>query len=161
MNAQLYFFIFFFSVTSENAIAVESMTSASTTGGVAKMVLGLLVVLGVMALATWAIKRMMPGASGQQSVIRIVGGASVGTRERVVVLEVAGRWLVVGVAPGQVNAIANLEIDHNLSDPTSLNISMSNQVASENAVSPSMASAFGKMLKKSAESLTGRANEKS
>ena len=41
--------------------------------------------------------------------IKVVGGVSVGTRERVVVLEVAGRWLVVGVAAGQVNAIADIE----------------------------------------------------
>lgn len=82
----------------------------SATGGVLKMVLGLAVVLGIMALVTWLLKRMMPGVSGHQSVVRIVGGVSVGTRERVVVLEVAGRWLVVGVAPGQVSAIANLEV---------------------------------------------------
>lgn len=74
------------------------------------MVLGLAVVLAVMALITWVLKRMMPGAGGQQSVVRIVGGVSVGSRERVVVVEVADRWIVVGVAPGQVNGIANLEV---------------------------------------------------
>ena len=31
-----------------------------------------------------------------------------------VVVEVAGRWLVVGVAAGQVNAIANLDKDSNM-----------------------------------------------
>jgi flagellar protein FliO/FliZ len=83
----------------------------SPTGGVLKMVLGLAVVLGVMALITWALKRMVPSVGSKQSVVRVVGGVSVGSRERVVVLEVAGRWIVVGVAPGQVNQLANLEID--------------------------------------------------
>lgn len=94
-----------------NLLWAAEMVAASPTGGVLKMVLGLAVVLAVMALVTWVLKRMMPGVGSQQSSIRIVGGVSVGTRERVVVLEVAGRWLVVGVAPGQVSAIANLEID--------------------------------------------------
>lgn len=93
-----------------NFLLAAEAVAVSPTGGVLKMVLGLAVVLAVMALVTWLLKRMMPGAGSQQSSIRIVGGVSVGTRERVVVLEVAGRWLVVGVAPGQVNAIANLEV---------------------------------------------------
>jgi flagellar protein FliO/FliZ len=74
------------------------------------MVLGLAVVLAVMALITWGLKRVMPSVGGnKQSAIRVIGGVSVGSRERVVVLEVAGRWLVVGVAAGQVNGIANLD----------------------------------------------------
>jgi len=93
------------------ADAVAADTAAvSPSGSILKMVLGLTVVLAVMALITWLLKRMLPGAGGQQSVVRIVGGVSVGSRERVVVVEVAGRWIVVGVAPGQVNGIANLEI---------------------------------------------------
>lgn len=82
---------------------------ASPAGSAFRMMFGLALVLAVMALVAWLIKRMLPGAGGQNSAVRIVGGVSVGSRERVVVLEVAGRWLVVGVAPGQVSAIANLE----------------------------------------------------
>ncbi len=84
--------------------------AVSPSGGILKMLLGLTVVLAVMALVVWLMKRMMPGIGGQQSVVRIVGSVSVGARERVVVLEVADRWIVVGVASGQVNGIANLEI---------------------------------------------------
>jgi flagellar protein FliO/FliZ len=92
-----------------DAVAADAV-AISPSGGVLKMVLGLAIVLAVMALITWLLKRMMPGVGSKQSVVRIVGGVSVGSRERIVVVEVAGRWLVVGVAPGQVNSIANLEI---------------------------------------------------
>jgi len=82
----------------------------SPAGGVIKMVSGLVVVLAVMALVAWLAKRMLPSMGGsKQSVARVVGSVSVGSRERVVVVQVADRWLVVGVAPGQVNSIANLE----------------------------------------------------
>ena len=90
------------------ALSAETAT-VSPTGGVLKMVIGLAVVLAVMALITWVLKRMVPGVGNKQSVIRIVGGVSVGSRERVVVLEVGGRWIVVGVAAGQVSSLANLE----------------------------------------------------
>lgn len=107
------------SLTPSLALSAEVAT-ASPTGGVLKMVIGLAVVLAVMALITWVLKRMMPGVGNKQSVIRIVGGVSVGSRERVVVLEVGGRWLVVGVAAGQVSSLANLEsganhLDENIS----------------------------------------------
>ena len=74
-----------------------------------KMLLGLGLVLAVMALIAWGMKRLAPGKAGLQSVANIVGGVSLGSRERIVVIEVADRWLVVGVAPGQISAIANLD----------------------------------------------------
>lgn len=85
--------------------------SAAPTAGMSilKMFLGLAVVLVVMGLFTWGAKKMLPGMGAQASSVKMIGGISVGTRERVVVLEIAGRWIVVGVGGGQVNAIANLE----------------------------------------------------
>jgi len=92
-----------------NLASSAEVAAVSPTGGVLKMVIGLAVVLAVMALITWFLKRMVPGVGNKQSVIRIVGGVSVGSRERVMVLEVGGRWIVVGVAAGQVSSLANLE----------------------------------------------------
>ena len=75
-----------------------------------RTMLGLIVVLAVMAAIAWFMKRVGPVArGGNAQALRIVGGVSVGSREKVVVLEVGGRWLVVGVAPGQGNAIADRE----------------------------------------------------
>jgi flagellar protein FliO/FliZ len=89
---------------------VWATETVSPSSSALKMVVGLAVVLAVMALVAWMLKRMMPSmGNNKQSVARVVGGVSVGSRERVVVVEIADRWIVVGVAPGQVNGIANLE----------------------------------------------------
>lgn len=110
MKKNHYFLAFILAVMlSSNLAIAASEAPISPTGGVFKMVIGLAVVLAVMALITWVLKRMVPGVGNKQSVIRIVGGVSVGSRERVVVLEVSGRWIVVGVAAGQVSRLANLE----------------------------------------------------
>lgn len=111
-------------ITLSTKVSAADVAVTSTSSGLLKMILGLVIVLAVMAILAWLLKRMLPGAGGQQSVARIVGGVSVGSRERVVVVEVAGRWIVVGVAPGQVNAIANLDIgsvqlSDNISDTSS------------------------------------------
>ncbi|MCB5189271.1 flagellar biosynthetic protein FliO [Methylobacillus arboreus] len=90
------------------ALACAAADEVSATGSLVRMVLGLALVLGVMMAIAWLMKRMTPGLK-QQSVVRIVGGVSVGSRERVVVVEVSGRWLVLGVAPGQVTSLADLE----------------------------------------------------
>jgi len=103
----------FFISTPFSALAVEAATT-SATGSLFKMLIGLAVVLLVLALISWLMKKFMPVGANQTSVIRVIGGTSVGSREKVVVLEVANRWLVVGVAAGQVTSLANLEpsFDH-------------------------------------------------
>jgi len=99
-------------VSIEPAISFAAdIAPVSPTGGVFKMVLGLVVVLAVMAFITWLLKRMVPGVGNKQSIIKIVGGVSVGSRERVVVLAIADRLIVVGVASGQVSSLANLEVN--------------------------------------------------
>lgn len=88
--------------------AFATTAPATPTVSLLKTVFGLAVVLAVMAALAWFAKRMTGRQGNAHSVARIVGGVSVGSRERVVVLEVGNRWLVVGVAAGQINAIANL-----------------------------------------------------
>ncbi len=75
------------------------------------MLVGLLTVLAVMALIAYLLKRILPAATGRPSLLRVLGGVSVGSRERVVLLDVAGRLLVVGVAPGRVSQLASLDLD--------------------------------------------------
>ncbi len=128
-----------------NVLAAET-AATSPTGSILKMVLGLGVVLVVMALISWAAKRMLPSAVTQNSAVKVIGGVSVGSRERVVVLEVANRWLVVGVAQGQVSAIANLDIDAD-----ALTAAMhAAKTSSESAMHP-IAKPFSEWLKKSAD----------
>ncbi|PCI61100.1 MAG: flagellar biosynthetic protein FliO, partial [Methylophilaceae bacterium] len=110
MNVRLVFLGLLGLFYQVNVLAAGEAVTMSPTSSILKMVMGLAVVLAVMALISWGVKRMLPNGASQNSVVKVVGGVSVGSRERVVVLEVAGRWLVVGVAQGQVSSIANLAI---------------------------------------------------
>lgn len=81
----------------------------STSGSVVTMLLGLLAVLAVMAAVAWLFKRAgLTRALSGNSAARVIGGVSVGTRERVMVIEVGEQWIVVGVAPGRVNALTTM-----------------------------------------------------
>jgi flagellar protein FliO/FliZ len=79
-----------------------------SAGSVFQVLFGLIVVLGLMAGAAWLMKRFGVARSAGNSVARIVGGVSVGNRERVLVVEVADQWFVVGVAAGRVNALGSM-----------------------------------------------------
>jgi flagellar protein FliO/FliZ len=90
-------------------VAPPSATAPSSTGNVFTMIFGLLVVLAIMAAIAWLVKRTgLNNISGSGIPLKVVGGVSVGTRERVMVVEVADQWIVVGVAPGSVNTLATL-----------------------------------------------------
>jgi len=143
------------------AMAADAV-AVSPSGGIMKMLLGLVIVLAVMALITWVLKRMVPGVgNNKQSVVRVVGCVSVGSRERVVVLEVADRWIVVGVASGQVNGLANLDagtlqlsenpLDTNLATKSYFNNEMNN-------FTQTFAPSFAQWLKKSTVKLSEKKN---
>jgi len=92
-------------------VSAATQPVISETGSIIKMLLGLAVVLGVMAMIAFLLKRLLPAMTANKHVVaRVVGAVSVGTRERVVVVEIADRWIVVGVAAGQVTSLANLNI---------------------------------------------------
>lgn len=73
-----------------------------------QMVLGLAVVLILMVASLWVIKRISGPRGAASALMRVVAGASVGSRERVVILEIGSTWLVLGVAPGRVNTLAEI-----------------------------------------------------
>jgi len=72
-----------------------------TTGG---LLLILLLIIG----GAWLFKRYGSLPLGGKGMVRVVGGVSVGPRERVVVVEVEQRRLLLGVAPGQVRTLCEL-----------------------------------------------------
>ncbi|MBF4988707.1 flagellar biosynthetic protein FliO [Methylophilus sp. 14] len=90
------------------AATVAAAPSASDSLG--RMVYGTVIVLLVIAAIAWVLRRVLPGQTmAQRGVIKQVGGLQLSPRERVVVLEVAGRWLVVGINAGQMTALGEVD----------------------------------------------------
>lgn len=79
-----------------------------TASGLLQATLGLAVVLALIWGAAWVVKRVTPATRSANSPLKVVATQSVGPRERVVLLEIGGTWLVVGVATGSVNTLHTL-----------------------------------------------------
>jgi flagellar protein FliO/FliZ len=90
------------------ASAVAATAGPASAGSLLQVLFGLVVVLGLMAACAWMLRRFAAVKTNNGTTIRIVGGVSVGTRERVMVVEVGDQWIVVGVAPGQVRALSTM-----------------------------------------------------
>ena len=91
-----------------NTVAAAPAPAVSAAGSLLQVFIGLVAVLLLIAATAWVAKRFGVTRSGASNVLQVISSASVGARERVVVVEVGESWLVVGVAPGSVNALMTL-----------------------------------------------------
>ena len=73
-----------------------------------QVTLTLLLVLASIAGLAWFLQAARKRQGGAGQTIHIEATVAVGTRERVVLIEVAGQWLLLGVAPGRVTTLAQL-----------------------------------------------------
>ncbi len=94
--------------------ASATTTPASGTDPMAvnnlwQLTLGMVVVLAIMLGLAWVLKRTGKFQMAAGGGLKILGGLSIGSRERVVLLQVGETQLLVGVAPGQVQALHVLE----------------------------------------------------
>lgn len=80
----------------------------SGIGGLVQALFGLAVVVGLILACGWAARRFGMQHIGGSHVLKVVSSVAVGQRERVVVVEVEGTWLVLGVAGGSVQALHQL-----------------------------------------------------
>jgi flagellar protein FliO/FliZ len=93
--------------------AMPSLTSASSLGG---LLLSLLLVIGVILLAAWLLRRL-PGinASGN-SLLKVRATLAVGMKERLLLVEAGGETLLIGVSASGVQCLHRF--DAPLPEPT-------------------------------------------
>ena len=80
-------------------------SSGSGAAGLLQTIFALLLVLGLLIGLAWLLKRYGPKPGGGLANLRVVGALNIGGRERIMVVEVGDQWIVVGAAPGRVNAL--------------------------------------------------------
>lgn len=94
---------------AETGKPILQPTSALSTENTMQMLGGLVLVLIVILGLAWILKRfsLVPGTAN--GTMKLVAATGVGQRERVVIVEINGTWLVLGVAPGRVNMLHSME----------------------------------------------------
>ncbi|MCL2162745.1 MAG: flagellar biosynthetic protein FliO [Betaproteobacteria bacterium] len=84
--------------------APDTPLVADPLAGLGQMLFGLALVLGILAACVWLLKRFSSPVRGN-GLLRILGITAVGPREKVVLLEVGEKVLMLGVTPNNVRTL--------------------------------------------------------
>lgn len=80
----------------------------SVAASLGQMVMGLGVVIALLLGTLWLIKRLAQ-PRGPGNALKVIGGVALGSRERIMLVEVADKVLVVGVTTANIRTLHVLE----------------------------------------------------
>ena len=89
--------------------AVTAVGPGVTLSAVASVLFGVVLVIVIIALGAWLLRRFGQGMGLASGVVRVIGGVSLGTRERLLLVQVGGQQILIGVAPGSITKVHELE----------------------------------------------------
>ncbi len=94
-----------------------SMPTASAA--IMQTLLGLALVVGVIYLLAWLLKRLNVNGINQNKQIKVLTATSLGAREKAVLIQVKGRELLLGVSPGRITTLHVFEkTENSINEPT-------------------------------------------
>jgi flagellar protein FliO/FliZ len=87
-------------------VFAQQKSAVSVTGGsYIDVVVGLGIVVALIYMLAFFARRLNGVAYPGKVPMKILGGVSLGQRERAVLVEVGGKHLLLGIAPGRVNTL--------------------------------------------------------
>lgn len=101
--------------TKDKAMPVDPLSASS----IINMIMGLGLVLIIIFLMAWLVRKMGGMQLTGSQKMRLLGGISLGAREKVVLIQVENKRLVLGVAQGHVSALHVLEGEYESNDDDS------------------------------------------
>lgn len=96
-----------------NELPIHTARTVSS-GDVLNWSVGLLIVLAIFFLSVWVMRKSGQLPVGGVEKMRVLSGLSLGMREKVVLLQVGQKQLVLGVTPGRIETLHVLEGDDRL-----------------------------------------------
>lgn len=120
--------------------AVGSGPMPSLASLMAQTAVGLVLVLAAILALAWVVKRLNVSGFGYNKMVQVVATLPVGTREKVVLIEVGGQQILLGVAPGRVSAL------HVLDEPVAELEGTQSKTSSATSLAARTTSEFSKKL---------------
>ena len=91
------------------AKSAPPQVNTDMTGSMIKVTVGLLFVVAAIFASAWLFRRFGNFSAVPGNALRVVGGLSMGSRERIVLLQVGDEQILVGITPGSIRALHKLE----------------------------------------------------
>lgn len=96
-----------FALLNSNAYAAGP-DPVTPSAGLLQIATALMLVVALVLAAAWVMRRLGPLNAGNKIHLKIIGGISVGNREKIMVVEVADQWLILGVTANSINNLGSL-----------------------------------------------------
>ena len=84
---------------------VPSALGSGVGGQLLQLVLGLLLVVGLIFVLAWLMRRVQRAGPAGNHVIELVGSRALGPRDRLVLVQVGNEQVLLGVSPGSITAL--------------------------------------------------------
>lgn len=83
----------------------QGMTAMPSLGSALQVLFWLVVIVGLILLCAWILRRAGGMATGRGGVIRILTAISLGSRDRIALVEVGEKQILLGISPGRINTL--------------------------------------------------------
>lgn len=97
-----------------------------------KLTGGLILIVALILLLAWLVKKFNLNQQSHSGLIKIIAGLSIGTRDRIVLLQIGEEQILVGLTPGRIEKL------HTLAKPL--------ETSGEQVVSGSFASKINRLM---------------
>lgn len=87
---------------------------SSAVSSMGQVTVALVIVLAILFVAAWGMRRFKLFNRAGQGALEVVQGINLGPKERAVLIKIDNRRLLLGVAPGCVNLLAELAADESV-----------------------------------------------
>ncbi len=82
--------------------SAEALTKPSTAAALMQTLVGLGVVVALILTLAWVSRRLSGGRLGNTSFMKILAVQPLGAREKIILVDVAGQQMMLGVTPGRI-----------------------------------------------------------
>ncbi|MFJ4145746.1 flagellar biosynthetic protein FliO [Pseudomonas sp. NPDC089734] len=90
---------------AQAAPQVGNAVSSGMGGQVLQLLLGLLLVIGLIFVLAWVMRRVQSVGPNSGQVIELLGSRALGTRDRLLLVQVGNEQILLGVTPGQITPL--------------------------------------------------------
>jgi len=94
--------------TTPVAATLQTAAAGNTSGNLLQVIGSLVLVLALVFFASCAIKKFGLRTLSPELPIRVIGSVSIGSNQRIMVIEAGESWIVLGVSPQQITTITTL-----------------------------------------------------
>jgi len=94
---------------AESNAGMQLSSSPEVMASLAKVAVGLFLVVIAIFVSAWFYRRFGQQVGVSSQALKLIGGISLGNRERVVLMKVGDQQILLGITPGQIQKLHVLE----------------------------------------------------